>query len=119
MIKKQKGLKRIYHATLYSVSGLKASWRSEAAVRQEFTALLILIPTAFFVTSDTAERLILISSVVLILITELLNTAIEALADKVSLEFHELIRKTKDIASAAVFVAILLALFAWGLVITN
>lgn len=81
--------------------------------------MLFLIPAAFFVTPVTAERLILISSVVLILITELLNTAIEALADKVSLEFHELIRKTKDIASSAVFVAILLAIVSWVMVLID
>lgn len=107
----------MYYATLYSLNGLRASWYSEAAIRQELAVMFFLIPAAFFVTPETAERLILISSLFLVLITELLNTAIEALADKVSIEFHELIRKTKDIASAAVFVAIVLATLSWAMIL--
>lgn len=117
MISKQTGFKRLYYATIYSVKGLRASWQSEAAIRQEAVAFIALIPIAFWLDIPLAQSLILVTSLFLIFIAELLNTAIEALADRVSVEFHELIGKAKDIGSAAVFVAILLALICWGAVL--
>ncbi|NDV91251.1 diacylglycerol kinase [Alteromonas sp. 345S023] len=117
MHKKQTGFARIFYATNYSLRGLKAAFFSEPAVRQEVAALSILIPLALYLEVENTEKLWLIFSLVLILITELLNTAIEKLADHVTTDIHLLIGKAKDIGSAAVFVSILLAMLTWGVIL--
>lgn len=117
MREKRKGLARMAYATVYSVKGLTAAFKSEAAVRQELLALIILIPIALYIDVTLTERLLLIFSLILVLITELLNSAIEVLADRVSTETNVLIGKSKDIASAAVFVSILLALATWAAIL--
>lgn len=117
MPRKQTGFARLYYATNYSLKGLKAAFLSEPAVRQELAVLSILIPVALVLDVSNSEKLWLIFSLVLILITELLNTAIEKLADHVTTDIHELIGKAKDIGSAAVFVAILLAGLTWGIIL--
>lgn len=116
---KNTGFVRLYFATIYSVKGLVAAFKSEGAVRQELAVMLILIPLAWVLDVTLAERILLIASLALVLITELLNTAIESLADRVSTEIHVLIAKAKDIGSAAVFIALLLALFTWGTILYN
>ncbi len=116
---KNTGFVRLYFATIYSVKGLVAAFKSEGAVRQELAVMLILIPLAWVLDVTLAERILLIASLALVLITELLNTAIESLADRVSTEIHVLIAKAKDIGSAAVFIALLLALFTWGTILLN
>lgn len=117
MRKKNTGLVRIAKATSYSVKGLIAAFKGEAAVRQELLAFAVLIPVALYIDITVAERLFLIFSLFLVFITELLNSAIEVLADRVSTETNVLIGKSKDIASAAVFVSILLALGTWGAIL--
>ncbi|EML0898432.1 diacylglycerol kinase [Vibrio parahaemolyticus] len=100
-------------ATGYSIKGLKAAWTHEAAFRQELVLTLVLSISAFFLPVTTLERVLMISSLLLILIVELINSAVEAVVDRVSDDWHELSGRAKDIGSAAVFVALFLALFVW------
>ncbi|OIM99111.1 diacylglycerol kinase [Idiomarina fontislapidosi] len=109
----QKGLRRIINANRYSFRGLVAALRSEAAFRQECALLIIIIPTLLFVPSGLIAKLLLIITYGIVLITELLNSAIEAVVDRIGPDFHELSGKAKDIASAAVFISILLMLITW------
>ncbi|HGJ5890181.1 MAG TPA: diacylglycerol kinase [Arsenophonus apicola] len=113
------GLTRIIKATGYSLKGLRSTWKSEAAFRQEAIMVIIAISVAFFLDVQWIERLLLISSVVLIAIVELLNSAIEAVVDRIGTELHELSGKAKDMGSAAVFISIWLAIFIWAIVISN
>ncbi len=101
-------------ATGYSIKGLKAAWTHEAAFRQELVLTLVLSISAFFLPVTTLERVLMISSLLLILIVELINSAVEAVVDRVSDDWHELSGRAKDIGSAAVFVALILALFVWA-----
>lgn len=101
-------------ATGYSIKGLKAAWTHEAAFRQELVLTLVLSISAFFLPVATLERVLMISSLLLILIVELINSAVEAVVDRVSDDWHELSGRAKDIGSAAVFVALFLALFVWA-----
>ncbi|EJC7004415.1 diacylglycerol kinase [Vibrio parahaemolyticus] len=101
-------------ATGYSIKGLKAAWTHEAAFRQELVLTLVLSISAFFLSVTTLERVLMISSLLLILIVELINSAVEAVVDRVSDDWHELSGRAKDIGSAAVFVALFLALFVWA-----
>ncbi|MCW8092352.1 diacylglycerol kinase [Alteromonas sp. ASW11-130] len=117
MTSKHTGFPRLYFATLYSLKGLKAAFKSEAAIRQELAAMLVLIPIACYLDVTTVERLLLILSLFIVLIAELLNSAVEALADRVSTEIHLLIAKAKDIGSAAVFVSLILAAIVWGVIL--
>ncbi|HCG7128816.1 TPA: diacylglycerol kinase [Vibrio parahaemolyticus] len=98
----------------YSIKGLKAAWTHEAAFRQELVLTLVLSISAFFLPVTTLERVLMISSLLLILIVELINSAVEAVVDRVSDDWHELSGRAKDIGSAAVFVALFLALFIWA-----
>lgn len=113
------GLTRIIKATGYSLKGLRAAWKSETAFRQEAIMVVIAIIVAFLLDVQWIERLLLISSMVLIAIVELLNSAIEAVVDRIGTELHELSAKAKDIGSAAVFISICLAIFIWSVVISN
>lgn len=101
------GIDRIVHATLNSLNGLKFAYRGEAAFRQEAWAAIVLLPAAFLVGRDLVEAALLAGSVLLVLVVELLNSAVEAVVDRVSLEWHELSRRAKDIASAAVMLSLL------------
>ncbi|EKH9209402.1 diacylglycerol kinase [Vibrio parahaemolyticus] len=101
-------------ATGYSIKGLKAAWTHEAAFRQELVLTLVLSISAFFLPVTTLERVLMISCLLLILIVELINSAVEAVVDRVSDDWHELSGRAKDIGSAAVFVALFLALFVWA-----
>ncbi|WLQ14983.1 diacylglycerol kinase [Hahella aquimaris] len=107
------GLKRIILATGYSINGLRAAWRNESAIRQEMVAALILIPLALFLSVTMVERILMIGSVLLVLIVELINSAIEAVVDRIGAERHELSGRAKDMGSAAVLVALSLAMFTW------
>ena len=102
------GLDRIIRATGYSLSGLKKAYQGESAFRQETWLAIVLIPLALWLGQDWTQRAVLISSVALVLIVELLNSGIEAVVDRVSFEHHELSGRAKDIASAAVFVSLML-----------
>ncbi|CAA2930811.1 diacylglycerol kinase [Arsenophonus endosymbiont of Bemisia tabaci] len=113
------GLTRIIKATCYSLKGLRAAWKSEAAFRQEAIMVIIAIIVAFLLDVQWIEGLLLISSMVLIAIVKLLNSAIEAVVDRIGTELHELSAKAKNIGSAAVFISICLAIFIWSVVIDN
>lgn len=113
------GITRVIKAAGYSWAGLKAAFKHEAAFRQELALCLILIPAAFWLGQSGIERALLIGSLLLILIVELLNSAIEAVVDRFGGEQHELSGRAKDIGSAAVFVALLNAAVIWVLVLIN
>ncbi|EOX4846134.1 diacylglycerol kinase [Vibrio alginolyticus] len=107
------GLKRIVKATGYSIQGLKAAFKHEAAIRQELALLSIAVILAWLVDVDMVERILMIGVVVLVLIVELVNSAIEAVVDRIGIERHELSGRAKDIGSAAVMVALAFAAFTW------
>ena len=110
-------MRRILRATLHTFNGLRAAAASEAAFRQELIALALSIPLAFVIATDNRTRLALIAVVLLTLIVELLNTAIEKLGDRVTLEHDPLIGRVKDMGSAAVGLTLLLAGSVWLLAI--
>ena len=107
------GVDRIARALGYSVAGLRLAYRGESAFRQEFWAAAVLVPLAFWVGRSWIEVVLLTGSVALVLIVELLNSAIEAAIDRVSFEWHELSKRAKDIGSAAVFLAVLVCAGIW------
>lgn len=111
--KKRTGLNRIGHAACYSLAGLRAGW-GETAFRQEAIAALILLPSAWVLGQDWVQVALLSASVMLVLITELLNTGIEAAIDRVGPEWHALSKRAKDMASAAVLLALLLCMGVWA-----
>lgn len=107
------GIKRIIKATGYSIQGLKAAFKHEAAVRQEFALLVVAIVLATWLDVSMLERITLLAVVVLVLIVELMNSAVEAAVDRIGVEHHELSGRAKDIGSAAVLVALIFAGFTW------
>jgi diacylglycerol kinase (ATP) len=106
-------LKRLYLAAINSWNGLRWAVRSEAAIREELAVLLLSIPIAYFVAVTTARAIELVLVLMLLLTVELLNTAIEKLADRLTLDHDEQIGRVKDMGSAAVGVALLIAGFMW------
>lgn len=110
------GLRRIVNATLFSLAGLRAAWQHEAAFRQELMLAVVLIPAGIWLGRTAVERSLLIGSCLLVLIVELLNSAIEAIVDRVGLEPHPLSGRAKDLGSAAVFVSLALVLVVWSLI---
>lgn len=117
--KSKSGLKRIYSAFFYSLQGLRAAWQGEHAFRQEMTLFIIGTIVALVLRISAFEKLMLIGVLALILIVELMNSAIEAVVDRVSLERHPLSKNAKDFGSAAVLLACLLAAAAWAVVLFN
>ena len=113
------GLKRIINATGYSFAGLKAAFKNEAAFRQELLLIAILVPLALWLGENALEKAVLIFSLLLVLIVELLNSAIESTNDRVSQERHELTGRAKDIASAAVALSLLNAAIVWLVLLLN
>ena len=111
------GLTRILFATKYSMQGLKAAWIHEAAFRQELALLIIFAPITIFLPVTVLEQLALIACLFLIVIVELINSAIEAIVDKTGSEWNELSGRAKDIGSAAVFVALVLAALTWAMIL--
>lgn len=109
------GIRRIVHAMGYTRSGLATAWRNEAAFRQETTLAAVLLPTAWWLGSSWVETALLSACVLVVLITELLNSAIEAVVDVASPDVHPLAKAAKDMGSAAVFVSLLLCALVWGL----
>jgi len=108
------GLDRIVHAAGYSWAGLKAAYTGESAFRQETWLCVVAAPLAFWLANTWEQAALLLGSLLLLLIVELLNSAIEAVVDRVSFERHELSKRAKDIASAAVLMALVLAAGIWG-----
>ena len=110
--KSRTGLNRLWHATGYSLNGLRAGW-DEAAFRLEAQMAIVLIPLAFWLGHDWVQTALLAGSVVLVMIVELLNTAVEAAIDRIGPEWHDLSKRAKDMGSAAVLLATLLAGGVW------
>ena len=115
--KSKNGLERIAKAAGYSIAGLKAAYKNEAAIRQETWLMVVLIPLAFNLGQTNIECILLVGATVLVFIVELLNSAVEAAVDHTSIDHHALAARAKDIGSAAVMVAIFLFLLVWGLVL--
>jgi diacylglycerol kinase (ATP) len=107
------GLDRVIRATGYSMAGLSMAYSGESAFRQEFWLAVVLVPAAFWVGRGWTEVVLLVGSVVLVLIVELLNSGIEAAIDRVSFEIHDLSKRAKDLASAAVLLSMLLCGGIW------
>ncbi len=111
------GLIRLWNAFGYSRAGLTAAYRHEDAFRQEVWLALVLIPLALFLPASGIGKALMIASVLIVIIVELLNSAIEATVDRVSLEDHTLSARAKDIGSAAVFISLVNVVAVWALVL--
>lgn len=114
--KERRGLAHFRSAFGYSLAGFRHALRHEASVRQELAAIALLVPVAVLLPVDVLARLLLVLSMGLVLIVELLNSAIEATVDRISLERHPLAGRAKDLGSAAVFTAIGLSALCWGVI---
>jgi diacylglycerol kinase (ATP) len=110
------GIRRILRATKFSAQGLAQAWQHEAAFRQELVLVALLAPVAIWLGQTAIERAVLIGSCLIVLIVELINSAIEAAIDRHGDEHHELSGRAKDMGSAAVFISLLLVALVWGLV---
>ena len=113
------GWRRIRNALVYSLAGLRAAYRNEDAFRQEVLLAFVLIPLAAFLPVSGTGRALMIASVIIVLIVELLNSAVEAAIDRISLDHHSLSKRAKDIGSAAVLLALLNVLVTWSLVLLD
>jgi diacylglycerol kinase (ATP) len=114
------GLRRVWNALGYSVDGLKAAYRCEDAFRQEVWLALVLVPLALVLPVPWTQRAALVAVVLFVLVVELLNSAIEAVVDRVSLESHHLAKRAKDIGSAAVLGSLMMVAVVWaGVVVEN
>ncbi len=113
------GLRRVLNAAAYSWAGLAAAFRHENAFRQEVFLALLLIPLALVLGETGMARALMIGAVLLVLIVELLNSAIEAAVDRISLEHHLLIKRAKDMGSAAVMIALVNLAAVWALLLLN
>ncbi|MCX2803208.1 diacylglycerol kinase [Microbulbifer thermotolerans] len=111
------GITRLIDATCYSWQGLLAAWRNEAAFRQEVTLAVFLIPLALWLGDSGVERAMMIGATLLVMIVELLNSAVEAAIDRIGPEKHPLSKFAKDTGSAAVSLSLLLWLFTWGCIL--
>ena len=107
------GVKRIINAFFFSLDGFKACFRTEEAFRQEIYLTALMVPTAFWIGDTNVEQIVLLGSVVLVLITEMINTAIERAIDRISTDKHELSKEAKDMGSAVVFMALVFCAFTW------
>ncbi len=111
----KKGLARLVAAACNSYQGCKAAWKHEEAFRQEVILLVLLSPLALWLGEGFAEKAILLCSVVIVVIVELLNSAVEALTDRVSMDYHKLSGRAKDMGSAAVLLSIIQLVAVWGI----
>jgi len=112
-------LRRVWRAAGYSAAGLKAALKFEPAFRQEIALFIVLAPLGFWLGRDGVERALLIASLLLVLVVELLNSAIEAAVNRMGEQPHALSGRAKDLASAAVFVSMLLVVLVWTLVLAD
>lgn len=113
----KESLKRFINSILFSVAGLVATWKHEEAFRQEVIVFMVAMPLAVWLSKNKLEVLLLMGSIVLVLVGELLNSAIESVVDRAGVEYHDLAKRAKDMGSAAVMLLILLALATWFLII--
>ena len=111
------GLRRLLNAFGYSLAGFRAAYKHEDAFRQEVLLAIILIPLAIWLPGAGIGKALMVASVLLVIIVELLNSAIEATVDRISLENHDLAKRAKDIGSSAVLVSLINVLVVWGLVL--
>ena len=111
------GIKRILMATLYSWKGLSAAFRKEEAFRQEAILAVVLIPLAFWLGNSGIEIALMVGSVLLVLIVEILNSAVEAVVDRIGQERHKLSGRAKDMGSAAVMLSLVNVIIIWSLVL--
>ena len=114
--KQRKGFARLWYALGYSLSGLRSGWH-EPAFRQEAVAFVILLPAALWLGQNWVERAFLIATMVLVMIAELLNTAIESAVDRIGYEWHAESKRAKDTASAAVLLSLLMCAGVWAVAI--
>lgn len=114
-----KGFKRLINATRYSMQGFAAAYKSEEAFRQEVWLAIVLLPLGFIMADSAVESAMLCGSVLLLMIVELLNSAIESVVDRFGPEWNDYSRRAKDMGSAAVFVATLIVLLTWLLLLSN
>ena len=112
-----RGPKQIYKAMTWSLKGMRAAWQYEASFRLEVYLTVILFPLGLWVGHGAVEKAMLCGSILLVLASELLNSAVEAVVDKVSPEFHELAGRAKDMGSAAVFLLMINVVLCWTLVL--
>lgn len=117
--KSKSGLKRIVSALRYSIDGLRSAWRHEHAFRQEMLVFVVGTVVALALRVSALEKLVLIGVLVLVLIVELINSALEAVVDRISLERHPLSKNAKDLGSAAVLLTCALACATWAVVLFN
>jgi diacylglycerol kinase (ATP) len=110
------GLARLVDASRYSMLGLASAWRNETAFRQELVVIVILLPVALWLGTTAAQRALLVLSTLMILIVELINSAIEATVDRIGKEEHPLSGQAKNLGSAAVLLALIAGLAVWGFV---
>lgn len=115
-LKGKRGLARVVAAAGHSMKGFRAAWIHEDAFRQECILLCVFFPAAFWLGENGLQIAVLLMSCLLVLIVELLNTAVEAVVDRVGMERHELSGRAKDVASAAVFLSLAQVLVVWGLI---
>lgn len=116
-MEKTTGLTHLIKSTGYSIKGLKSAVKNEAAFRHELSLAVILIPLAIWLGEDKVEMALMIGSVLLVLVVELLNSAVEAVVDRVGTKYHELSGRAKDLGSAAVFIALGIVVVVWGLML--
>jgi diacylglycerol kinase (ATP) len=114
--KGNKGFTRAWHAAKNSWCGLVYAFMEESAFRQELTLFAILTPIAFFLPINYLEKALLISSLIMVLVVELLNSSVEAAIDRISFEHHDLSKRAKDFGSAAVMLALFIAVLLWSAV---
>lgn len=118
-LKGKTGLVRVWNAFFYSMAGLRAAYIHESAFRQEVWLAIVLVPLALWMPVGLTEKALLLASTLLVMLTELLNSAIEAVVDRISFEQHELAKRAKDIGSAAVFIAMMIFCVIWGAVLAE
>lgn len=111
------GLTRLWNALGYSRDGLQAAWQHEAAFREEALLALVALPLGLYLGKTGVEKALLAATVLLVLVVELINSAIEAVVDRVSTERHDLSKRAKDLGSAAVLITLLAAALTWALVL--
>jgi diacylglycerol kinase (ATP) len=116
-MKRETGLRRIVLATRYSLEGLAAALKGEAAFRQELALAVVLVPLGIWLGRTGAERALLAGSVLVVLVVELLNSALEAAVDRISTDHHALSKRAKDLGSASVMLALALAGLVWLLIL--
>lgn len=111
------GLRRVFNAFFYSLEGFRAAFRHEDAFRQETLLAAVLVPLALFLPVSGIGKALMIGAVLLVLMVELINSAVEATVDRISLENHQLAKRAKDLGSAAVFVSLVNVVAVWALVL--